>query len=245
MESLMEKMTWQDVQARLVETKTVIVPLGSTEEHGYHLPLSTDTQIAYELARRVAEEMNILAAPPICYGVCRMGESFPGTVSLTFETLRLLMRDLIESLYRQGFRNIIFIPGHSGTAQLVGLELSGQEALKKYGDLNLAIIRISKILERLPAGLVSEPLGHAGEVETSIMLAISPDQVRMEGATSENPIFPTHIIVKDSKVFMRSGVIGDATKANVKKGEAILELLVKEICSLIQQIHASSHRSLE
>ncbi|MBS7625987.1 creatininase family protein [Candidatus Bathyarchaeota archaeon] len=230
-------MTWKDIQARLMETKTIIIPFGSTEEHGHHLPLSTDTQIAYELAVRVAKKAGVLVAPPICYGVCRRTGSFPGTISLSFETLRLLVRDLVESLYSQGFRDIIFLPGHLGDAQLVGMELSAQEAVKNYGDLNLAIIRLPKILEKLPQGLVSEPLGHAGEVETSIMLAISPNQVSMEKATFERPNFPPHTIIRDSKIFMKSGVMGDATKATVEKGEAILELLVEEISKIIQQLY--------
>ncbi|MEM2107192.1 MAG: creatininase family protein [Candidatus Bathyarchaeia archaeon] len=235
---LMEDMTWQDIQARLVETKTIIVPFGSTEEHGPHLPLSTDTKIAYELAVRVAKRVKVLVAPPICYGVCRRTGTYPGTISLTFETLRMLVRDLIESLYSQGFRNIILLPGHLGDAQIIGMELSAQEAVKNHSDLNLAIISIPKILEKFPQGLVDEPLGHAGEFETSIMLAISPSQVAMEKATSEKPNFPPHIVIRDSKTFMKSGVMGDATKATVEKGEAILKLLVEEISRTIMQINS-------
>jgi creatinine amidohydrolase len=236
--SLMEELTWQDIKARLVETKTVIIPFGSTEEHGPHLPLSTDTKIAYELAARVAERVRVLVAPPICYGVCRRTGSFPGTISISFETLRLLVRDLVESLYSQGFRNIIFLPGHLGDAQIVGMELSAQEAIKKHSDLNLSIIRLPKIIENFPQGLVDEPLGHAGEVETSIMLAISPSQVAMERAVSEKPNFPPHTVVRDSRVYMESGVMGDATKAKPDKGKAILELLVEEISKVIRQLNA-------
>ena len=243
MSSIMENMTWNEVERKLKETRTGIIPFGSTEEHGYHLPLSTDYLVAYEIAKRIADETSTLVTPPVCYGVCRRGETFPGTITISFDTLRSLATDIAESLYSQGLRNIIFLPGHLGSAQLVSLELSAQELLKRHLDLNVAIIRLPEVLGKLPAGSIDEPFGHAGEVETSIMLALAPHQVRMENATSEVPRFPSHIVVRDAREFMESGVMGDATKATQKKGEAILKLLVSEISSLIRETEKHSLES--
>ncbi|MCJ7759916.1 creatininase family protein [Candidatus Bathyarchaeota archaeon] len=229
----MENMTWKDFEEKLRNTKTVLIPFGSTEEHGYHLPLSTDYHVAYEIAKRVSEKTSVLVTPPICYGVCRRGESFPGTITISFDTLRSLTLDIVESLYSHNLRNIVLLPGHLGSAQLTSLEIACQESLRKHSDLNLVIIRLPEILKKLPAGIIDEQFGHAGEVETSIMLALLPQLVEMKKAVSEIPSFPPHHLTRDARDFMRSGIIGDATNATLQKGEAILELLISEISKVI------------
>lgn len=236
----MENMTWKDFEEKLRNTKTVLIPFGSTEEHGYHLPLSTDYHVAYEIAKRVSEKTSVLVTPPICYGVCRRGESFPGTITISFDTLRSLTLDIVESLYSHNLRNIVLLPGHLGSAQLTSLEIACQESLRKHSDLNLVIIRLPEILKQLPEGIIDEHFGHAGEVETSIMLALLPQLVEMKKAVSEIPSFPTHNLTRDARDFMRSGIIGDATNATLQKGEAILELLISEISKVIGQFENKS-----
>lgn len=230
---LMANMTWKEVESTLSKNKTVIIPFGSTEEHGYHLPLSTDYFVAYELAKLVGKRIQVLVAPPICYGVCRRGASFPGTITISIDTLRTLTIDIITSLHSQGFRNIIILPGHLGSAQIIGLELACQELLIKHETLKIALIDLTKFLEKIPEGLIEERFGHAGEVETSLMLALDPKIVRMTDAISEKPIFPAHQIVRDSKKFMKSGVMGDAKIASIEKGTTILDLFVNEISKTI------------
>jgi len=230
---LMANMTWKEVESTLSKNKTVIIPFGSTEEHGYHLPLSTDYFVAYELAKLIGKRIQVLVAPPICYGVCRRGASFPGTITISIDTLRSLTIDIITSLQSQGFRNIIILPGHLGSAQIIGLELACQELLKKYEKLKIALIDLTKFLEKIPEGLIEEKFGHAGEVETSLMLALDPEIVRMTDATSEKPVFPAHQIVRDSRKFMKSGVMGDAKIASIEKGTTILDLFVNEISKVI------------
>jgi len=236
----MENMTWKDFEIKLRNTKTILIPFGSTEEHGYHLPLSTDYHVAYEIAKRVSEKTAVLVTPPICYGVCRRGESFPGTITISFDTLRCLTHDIVESLYSHNLRNIVLLPGHLGSAQLTSLEIACQESLRNHSDLNLVIIRLPEILKKLPEGIIDEQFGHAGEVETSIMLALLPQVVEMKKAVSEIPSFPAHNLTRDARDFMRSGIIGDATNATLQKGEAILELLISEISKVIGQFENKS-----
>ncbi|WP_455278894.1 creatininase family protein [[Eubacterium] cellulosolvens] len=230
---VMENMTWKEVESKLSKSKTVIIPFGSTEEHGYHLPLSTDYFVAYELAKRVGKKIQALVAPPICYGVCRRGASFQGTITISIDTLRSLTIDIITSLHSQGFRNIIVLPGHLGSAQTIGLELACQKLVKQNENLKIVLIDLSKILEKIPEGIIGEQFGHAGEVETSLMLALDPAIVRMADATDEKPIFPAHLVVRDSRKFMKSGVIGNANAASIEKGTVILELFVNEISKVI------------
>jgi creatinine amidohydrolase len=150
--------------------------------------------------------------------------------------LRSLTIDIITSLHSQGFRNIIILPGHLGSAQIIGLELACQELLNKHENLKIALIDLTKFLEIIPEGLIEEKFGHAGEVETSLMLALDPEIVRMIYATSEKPIFPAHQIVRDSKKFMKSGVMGNAKIASIEKGTTILDLFVNEISKAIHEI---------
>ena len=236
-EFCLEYMTWEEVDKALHKTKTIILPFGSTEEHGYHLPLSTDYLVAYEIAKRVAEKNNVLVAPPICYGVCRMGRDFPGTITIGIDTLRGLVRDIITSIYDQGFRNIIILSGHLGGAHIIGIEIEAQKIKREYDDIKIAIIRSDRILKKLPDGVIEDDFfGHAGEIETSLMLALAPDLVRTEKRTSEIPAFPDHMVISDPRKFMSSGIIGNATKANLQKGNKILEILIQGIVEVIEKI---------
>lgn len=146
---LMEDMTWKEVESTLSKQKTVIIPFGSTEEHGYHLPLSTDYYVAYELTKLIGSKIQVLVAPPICYGVCQRSAFFPGTITISIDTLRSLTIDIITCLQSQGFRNIIILPGHTGSAQTIGLEIACQELLNKYEKLEIVLIDLTKFLEEI------------------------------------------------------------------------------------------------
>ncbi|MBS7623340.1 creatininase family protein, partial [Candidatus Bathyarchaeota archaeon] len=102
---IMEGMTWKGVKRSLRQIKTVLIPFGSTEEHGYHLPLSADCKILYEIAKLVSEKTSALVAPPVCYGVCRLGSTSLGTITISLETMKFLATDIVDSLHSQGMRN--------------------------------------------------------------------------------------------------------------------------------------------
>ncbi|MFQ5902011.1 MAG: creatininase family protein, partial [Thermodesulfobacteriota bacterium] len=111
---ILEDITMEDFKRGLEATKTLILPLGTVEEHGTHLPLSTDTMVVYEIARKAAERIMVFVAPPIHYGVCTSTSQHPGTISITFDTLRAILRDILISSYDKGLRNFILISGHAG-----------------------------------------------------------------------------------------------------------------------------------
>ncbi|RLG38751.1 MAG: creatininase family protein [Candidatus Alkanophagales archaeon] len=232
---LLERMTWDEVEAVLKTTRTVIIPCGSTEEHGYHLPLATDTIIAYELARRVAAEVRAVVTPPLSYGVHRSTLPFPGTLGVSVETVRRLLLEVCESLYSHGFRNFVFLPGHLGAMQLAAIELAAHEFSARHEDAHVAIINIAVIVSkgRAELGLEDDQDMHAGEVETSIMLYFG-QPVRTERAVCEHPEMPEGVVVKNPREFLNSGVMGDATKATREKGEKIVTLIVKEAAKIIK-----------
>ncbi len=103
---LMSQLTMPEFEAALAKTTTVIIPFGSLEEHGPHLPLGTDTLHALEVAERAARLYPLLVAPPVPYGLCRSTSEHPGTISISGNTLKSLTLDIGRELYRQGCRQI-------------------------------------------------------------------------------------------------------------------------------------------
>jgi len=94
---IMEEMTMTEFEKGLEKTRTVIIPIGTVEEHGPHLPLATDTIQAMELAKQVSQRMNVFIAPPLHYGFCRSTRCHPGTIGISAGALRMMMRDIVKS----------------------------------------------------------------------------------------------------------------------------------------------------
>ena len=125
-----QDLTMPDFEAAREKSRTVILPVGSLEEHGPHLPLGTDLFHALELARRVAEECGALVAPPLFYGICRSTREHPGTVSISGDTLRALVKDLGREFMRQGLSNLVIISGHAGGTHMAALLEAGEALLE-------------------------------------------------------------------------------------------------------------------
>ena len=112
MSYLLAEMGWPDVAAYLESDDRIILPIGSTEQHGRHLPLSTDILVPTELARHLGERTGVLVAPPLPYGMSLHHLGFPGSLSLRPETLAHVLEDLLRSLYCHGFRRVFVLNGH-------------------------------------------------------------------------------------------------------------------------------------
>ncbi len=106
---IIQHITMPEFKAGLEKTRTVIIPFGSTEEHGQHLPLDTDTMQAICVSHKLASQRPVFVAPPIHYGVCRSTFEHPGTLSISTATLKVLTIDVVSALYRQGLRNFILL----------------------------------------------------------------------------------------------------------------------------------------
>jgi len=238
---LLGDLTWPEVEdAAKAGVRTVIIPLGSTEEHGLHLPLLTDTIIAYEVAVRAASKVKAFVCPPVPFGVCRTTAVFPGTLTISLETLQSLVEELCLSLRRHGFRNLVLVPGHLGAAQIVGLELAAQKLIRQHPDLGIALVRFPEVLkDKLAEGMLEDPLDlHAGEVETSLMMFLRPDLVKAERVKAEHPKFPKHVVASNPRKYMETGVMGDASRASKAKGEAILKALVEGVVEAVNMLEA-------
>ncbi|TFG86888.1 MAG: creatininase family protein, partial [Gemmatimonadales bacterium] len=123
----MEEMNWPDIRSAIEGGfATVVVAVGSTEQHGPHLPTMTDTRIGDAVAERVARKLgNALLARTVSVGVSEHHLAFGGTVSIQPDTLRLVLRDYIDSLARCGFRRIVFLPSHGGNFSTVQQAIDG------------------------------------------------------------------------------------------------------------------------
>ena len=171
---LLEEMSWPEIEAGLKQTKTVILPVGATEEHGPHLPTITDTIQAMEVARAVADKKNVFLAPPLHYGVCRSTRGFPGTITVSHDALRAFVKDLLISFTDSGFANVMILTGHAGGQHMAALEEACQMAVEER-DFRVSLVSLFDFID---ASTVQTPHdGHAGEMETSLMMVIRKDLV--------------------------------------------------------------------
>jgi creatinine amidohydrolase len=169
----------RDEIAALAPGALVVLPVGSTEQHGPHLAAGTDALLAGTIARRGAElaarPPDVLVCPTLAYGASAHHLPFGGTLSLTVETFGLALRDLLASVAGAGFTHVLVLNGHGGNAAPCAIAVA--EASRDHG-----IIAASVLTSDLVAGSdVPGPVrGHAGVFETSLVLALDPSLVRME-----------------------------------------------------------------
>lgn len=242
---MIAEMTPEEIIASLKETDTVVVPIGTVEQHGPHLPVATDTLIPMRVAELVAEKARVLVTPPVFYGNSLSMMDMKGVFTITPESLANLLLDLCRSFRRQGFKKIVFINGHGGNTQV--LSFIGQRARIETGARIVRIDwwliasdEISKILEK--------EIAHADEGETSMMLACRPDLVDMAKAVKDDTADklvddvtggkPKNMpyVAAPFQSWSKTGVIGDATKASREKGEKILEAVVNNIVDFLSRL---------
>lgn len=206
-----------------------LIPVGSVEEHGYHLPLSTDTVIAEMLAENISTKTGILVAPPIWYGVCRKTSAYPGTVNVKPQTLQSIVEDVLEDLNRHGFERFYLLTGHAGSIHISVLKEAGR-SISINKNVQVYVINPFQIDV---SDLIDSQAGHACEVETSLMLYLRSDLVKMEKAVSG--------FFKEDKFFTlsfdrpsESGVSGRPELASKEKGSKIFERLIAEMIEFIE-----------
>jgi creatinine amidohydrolase len=221
---------------------TVILPLGSLESHGPHLPFATDALTAYDISIEVAARVPGTAVlPPVNYGMSEYYKEFPFTVSLQPETETAIVRDILESVYREGIRRVFIMNGHDGN--IPSIEIATRQAKVAHPDLMIVGLDAwwNTIGPLLPKDFfeVWDGLGHGGEGELSIALALFPKLCQPEHAKGVVPILPAHLDVKwKFSEITDTGASGDPTKASREKGLAMKEVLVKAIVAALQELDA-------
>jgi creatinine amidohydrolase len=234
--------------------KVAVVPLGSLEQHGHHLPLLTDTVGCIEIARRAEQALGdtALFLPMLWIGASDHHLGFPGTVSVHNATYTQVIEDILESLIGAGFRRIVLLNSHGGnvgpgSAALYEVETRHRAETDLWLVLatwfSLAAPQIAEI-ESLEQKFVT----HACELETSMILYLRPDLVRMGAARGENTPFPSQFYSRDSSRPSRvtvqrpfehksvTGALGHPEQATAAKGEALLQAGVDQVVACIREI---------
>lgn len=245
-------LSWTQVAELPDKANTVIVlPTGATEQHGPHLPCAVDTVISagvvgHALAR-LPDGVPAFAMAPITYGKSEEHLHFPGTVTLSGETLLATMNEVGESVYRAGFKKLLIVNGHGGQPQV--MEMCARELRLRHGDFIVVpsfTWRVPNVAGQYLSDKEKKLAMHAGHAETAIMLALAPDTVRMDQAVSNYPPeFPSRLLSPDGRPacawsardFGPSGIIGDPLPATREQGLAILDSLAESWASAITELH--------
>ncbi|MBN2287691.1 MAG: creatininase family protein [Candidatus Glassbacteria bacterium] len=244
---LLTDYTWDELDSLPGKAELkLVLPLGSTEVHGYHLPLESDTLQAVKIAEMAALRLpDVIVMPGIPYGFCPDTMNFCGTVHVSAETVTSLVADIAQSLYRQGFRKLLVYNGHGGNKAVADTGL--RNALLRLSapdkplsaDFKLYLSNAYEKISRQVSGMLKgRDWGHACEMETSVMLVLAPESVKMDRAVEEYMEGGPDTVwrVRDMKAFSQSGVHGAPQHATAEKGRELLELLVADLAALLEQI---------
>lgn len=255
---LLEEMNVAEIKEILKICDIVLIPIGTVEQHGDHLPIFTDNYIAIEVSRRAAEKISkefpVVVAPLIPFGKSTESKDWIGTISLEPITLIHLVKDVCVALAKMGFKKMVFVNAHGGHVQLLGSltsdiakETNTFIAVFDWWQTDIQEDLKVKVRESGEAGIF-----HACEAETSQMLVLRPDLVfrdKMREAYPSKFTMKTgyrHFLIEkphhlfsfswNFKDISQSGVVGDPTKASREKGEIIFEILSDALCGVLREI---------
>ncbi|SDJ65448.1 creatininase, partial [Paracoccus denitrificans] len=245
------ELAWPDYDAAVKDGATpILIPVGSMEQHGHHMPLHVDVLLPTEFARRVALETGGLVAPPFTYGYKSHqksggGNHLPGTTSLDGATLVSALRDVIKEFARHGVRRICMVNGHYENSWFIieGIDLALRE-LRWDGITGMKIVVLSywdfvgeaDISRLYPDGFPGWELEHGGELETSLMLALYPTLVDLSRAVDVEPAqFPPYDVYPAKPEWTpASGTLSSPKDASAEKGELLLEVCTKGIVAALR-----------
>lgn len=250
---MLEDMTWEELSEVLKETDTVLLPVGSTEQHGPHLPLATDTIQIVEIARqtvaRLAKEgITVVAGPTIPFGVAPYHMPFAGTISLRSSTLDALIKDVCHSLYHHGFRKFFLLLGHGGNLPV--MQVVTQDLVTELPESSVYF------LNWLPASeasyseiLVSKKAeGHSGEGETARVMVTHPNLVQMDRArvyysqeaedleSEDHPLMGGGVMegIRNWREVTSIGSSGNPTLATPETGQKSYDVITGWIAAVIK-----------
>jgi creatinine amidohydrolase len=261
----MADLTYPDIQSYLKRSDLILIPMASTEQHGPHLPLSTDTTTAYEVSKRAAEQANVLYTPTVWTGYSpqhmRGAGQGMGTITIRAETLNNLLYDIARSLIHHGFNKLIFVNGHGSNVKVI------DPVLRKIRYDTGAMVAFYKPYAERYMGLVKDlmenppeetPGWHSSELETSQMLAHNAKLVRMDRATHTETHIPSWLpaafkkadgapdvefkgyqyfqFPMDHDEFTDTGVIGNPMRATAEKGEQAFQRYATHLVDAIAEL---------
>ncbi len=246
-------LTWTEIEQMKDKENVVIVqPIGAVEQHGPHLPIIVDAAISMGVLGKALGQLEAhipaYALPCLYYGKSNEHWHFPGTITLSAQTLLCVIKEMAESIYRSGFRKLVLMNSHGGQPQV--MEIAARDLHQEYEDFlvfPLFTWRVPHIAGELITAEELEYGIHAGDAETSIMLSLLPERVKMDRAVQEYPRgLPKNSLLSMegklpfawlTKELTKSGVMGDATVASQEKGDRLLESVAAGWVRVIKDIY--------
>lgn len=244
MENLLYKLTRPEVEEYLKKCDVVLVPAGSTEQHGKHMAIDNDTFTALEISKRVAKKTGVLVASPLYIGYSPHHMNFKGSITLSFETLVNVYKEVCESLLHHGFNKVVIMNAHGGNSNPI------REALHRIQEETGKRV-YSVMVFPGASGFGSEAVkvieqkggGHACELETSVGMALG-QRLLMDKAEDWKPEYSSIDPKYRGKVaaaysfdeVTSIGSLGDPTKATKEKGEALVKAVVDDLAEFIEYL---------
>lgn len=246
----LQENSWRDVERYLEADDRIVVPVGSTEQHGAFAPLGTDTYVAAAVAEAAGAAAGVLVAPPLWFGWSPHHLVRPGTISIRAEVLIEVLCDAIGSLAAHGFKKFVVLNGHR-IVNISWMQIAAERAQRERG-VKVVLFDPAYMSKEIVGRLGFGPIGHAEEIEISHMLAIHPDLVRLNEARdnphTEKPLY--HLDPHDPRdtlcyvpatredlqaVFERTGdtLGGCPTQASAEKGRTYHEHLVGRLVEVL------------
>jgi creatinine amidohydrolase len=213
-----------------------VLPVGSFEQHGAHLPLATDAMIATVIAQEIAETYDLFLLPAITIACSHEHAGFPGTVSISAATLHAMINDIAASLAANGVHRLLIVNGHGGNYVLSNIV---QEASIHGPTMALFPRTADWDSARAASGMTTNGHDdmHAGELETSILLHAHPDVVRPEHKSADHDAnHRPHLLTLGLRAYTTTGVIGRPSLGTAEKGKAVLDDLIRAAGSYIEQL---------
>jgi creatinine amidohydrolase len=254
----LQDMTWEEVQQAVEKSsKTILLPFGSTEQHGPHLPVGTDTLVAVTLAEDAAQKAGVPVAPPLWFGWSPHHMILPGTITIRPDFLAEIAFDIISSLHHHGFERFVLINGHR-IVNIAWLQVAGERAKRELG-VKVVIFDPAYMSKSIVASLGWGQVGHAEEIESSHMMYRYPDLVKMDRAI-DNPHKPkplysvdpsfegdTLCYVPSSREEMKAatlksgGTSGEPSKASAEGGKRYHDHLVARLVEIIRMLQTDEN----
>ncbi|NLS79260.1 MAG: creatininase family protein [Chloroflexi bacterium] len=242
------QLTWPEMNEAIAMQKVVLLPVGSTEQHGPHLPLETDIylaeQVCLEAGRRAPERTLVL--PPVSYGLNLHHIDFPGTIHIEPEVFIAFCLNITKSVAYHGFQKMMVVNGHGSNSPLA--DLVARKTTLQTGSLCAAVNYFSFAGEAYEGLRESDILAHADEFETSLYLHLAPERVRWDQAANGNDVEGQYVSSDSTSNYplrfsdywgrwTKRGVHGEPTKATAEKGRVLWEAAVAGLVGAVAEWH--------
>ena len=237
-----DEYTYDEIESKIKENPLVILPIGSVEAHGHHLPLGTDMFQPLWIAEEVARRFDAIILPPIHYGWTDSLASFPGTISIGFETLRNLVADILQTVVKQGVKRILVLSGHASSNHMAALRLACEKVARGNEDVKIMLLSDyylayeysgKEISHRDGISRIPEDDSHAGVIETSRIMAIRPELVK-ENVKFEKKETDKYMVIPDYRKIVPYATFSDPKGSSASLGEKLNEIILEALVSMLR-----------